>query len=74
MRYHYELSVYLHTHTHTQVHLHRDKVIWPGAKIQKPGEGMPNYEDNTRKGNLYITVDVDFPRGIFSSEDKEGEL
>ena len=40
--------------------------------IQKAGEGMPNYDDNTRRGNLYITVDVDFPRGTFSDEDKEG--
>ena len=47
-------------------------MTWPGAIIQKAGEGMPNYDDNTRRGNLYITVDVDFPRGSFSDEDKEG--
>ena len=55
-----------------QVSLHREKVTWPGAMIKKPGEGMPNYDDNTRRGSLFITVDVDFPRGTFSDEDKEG--
>jgi DnaJ family protein B protein 11 len=53
------------------VTLYREKVIWPGAMIKKPGEGMPNYDDNTRRGSLFITIDVDFPRGIFSDEDKE---
>ena len=33
---------------------------------------MPNYDDNTQRGNLYITVDVEFPRGTFSDEDEEG--
>ena len=47
-------------------------MTWPGAMIQKAGEGMPNYDDNTRRGNLYITIDVDFPRVTFSAEDKEG--
>jgi len=50
----------------------REKVTWPGAKIQKQGEGMPNYDNNQRKGILYITFDVDFPRGTFSDEEKEG--
>jgi DnaJ family protein B protein 11 len=54
------------------VTLHREKVTWPGAIIKKPGEGMPNYDDNTRRGSLFITIDVDFPRGTFSDEDKEG--
>lgn len=49
-------------------------MTWPGAVIQKAGEGMPNYEDNTRKGNLFITVDVEFPRGTFSNEDREGRV
>ena len=47
-------------------------MTWPGAIIKKPGEGMPNYDDNTRRGSLFITIDVDFPRGTFSEEDKEG--
>ena len=57
-----------------QVHLHRDKVTWPGAKIQKPGEGMPNYENNKIRGTLYITVDVKFPKRAFSEQDSEGMI
>jgi len=49
-------------------------VTWPGAKIQKQGEGMPNYDNNQRKGILYITFDVDFPRGTFSDEEEEGTV
>ena len=56
-----------------QVSLHREKVTWPGAMIKKAGEGMPNYDDNTQRGSLYITIDVNFPRGTFSEEDREGE-
>ena len=52
----------------------RDKVTWPGAIIKKTGEGMPNYDNNLVKGTLYITVDVDFPRGILSDDKKEGTL
>ena len=50
----------------------RDKVTWPGAMIMKKGEGMPNYENNLRKGDLFVTFDVNFPRGSFSDKDKEG--
>ena len=50
----------------------RDKVTWPGARIRKSSEGMPNYENNNVKGTLYITFDVDFPKGAFTEEDKEG--
>ena len=56
----------------SQVHIRREKVIWPGAKIQKTGEGMPNYDNNKIRGSLYITVDVNFPRGTFSESDSEG--
>ena len=52
----------------------REKVTWPGAIIQKAGEGMPNYDNNNIRGTLYITIDVDFPRGTFSLEDQESEL
>ncbi len=55
-----------------QVHIHREKVTWPGARIQKPGEGMPNYDNNKIRGTLYITFDIDFPRGTFSEADSEG--
>ena len=37
-------------------------------------EGMPNYENNNVKGSLYITFDIDFPKGELSQEDREGEL
>ena len=47
-------------------------MTWPGAIIKKAGEGMPNYDNNLVKGTLYITVDVDFPRGTLSDDKKEG--
>ena len=50
----------------------REKVTWHGAIIKKPGEGMPNYDNNNLKGTLYITVEVDFPKRAFSPEEKEG--
>nr|CAG4645598.1 EOG090X07WF [Lynceus sp. MCZ IZ 141354] len=54
-----------------KVHVVRDKVTWPGARIRKKGEGMPNYENNNLFGMLYITFDVEFPKDGFSEEDKE---
>ncbi|KAK7590111.1 hypothetical protein V9T40_001724 [Parthenolecanium corni] len=48
----------------------REKITWPGAKIKKKGEGMPNYENNNIRGSLYITFDVDFPKTQLSEEDK----
>ena len=50
----------------------RDKVTFPGAKIKKKDEGMPNVDDNTRKGDLYVTFDVAFPKGELSQETKAG--
>ena len=35
---------------------------------------MPNYDNNLVKGTLFITVDVDFPRGVLSDEKKEGNF
>lgn len=55
-----------------QVHISRDKVTWPGAIIKKAGEGMPNYDNNLVKGTLFVTVDVEFPRGVLSDEKQEG--
>lgn len=49
----------------------REKVTWPGARIRKKGEGMPNYENNNLHGTLYITFDVDFPKTEFNAEQKE---
>lgn len=50
----------------------RDKVTWPGARIRKKGEGMPNYENNNLHGTLYITFDVEFPKQELSETDKQG--
>lgn len=55
------------------VSISRDKVTWPGARIRKKGEGMPNYENNNLHGTLYITFDVDFPKNEMSEKDKEGK-
>ncbi|KAG1712152.1 DnaJ shv [Nymphon striatum] len=52
------------------VHINREKITWPGARIRKKGEGMPNYENNNLFGNLYITFDLQFPKGELSAEDK----
>lgn len=54
------------------VAINRDKVTWPGARIRKKGEGMPNYHNNNLHGTLYITFDVEFPKQEFSDEQKEG--
>jgi DnaJ family protein B protein 11 len=45
-------------------------VTWPGARIRKKDEGMPSAEDNNQRGILYITFDVDFPRGELSVDEK----
>lgn len=50
----------------------RDKITWPGARIRKKGEGMPLYDDNNKRGTLYITFDIEFPKADLSQEDKEG--
>jgi len=52
------------------VNVSREKVTWPGAKVRKANEGMPNYDNNNVKGALYVTFDVDFPKGELSPEDK----
>lgn len=53
-----------------KVHVSREKITWPGARIRKKGEGMPNYENNNLVGMLYITFDVEFPKGELTPEDK----
>ena len=57
-----------------KVHIHRDKITWPGAKIKKANEGMPSYSDNLQKGFLYITFDVNFPKGELTNEEKQGRF
>lgn len=54
-----------------KVSIVRDKITWPGARIRKKGEGMPNYENNNLHGTLYITFDVEFPKQELTAEDKE---
>ena len=56
-----------------KVHIKREKVTWPGARIRRKGEGMPNYENNNLYGMLYITFDIEFPKKDFTEEEKEGE-
>lgn len=51
----------------------REKITWPGAKIRKTGEGMPNFENNNVKGSMYITFDVKFPQGGLNPEEQEGK-
>ena len=52
------------------VQISRDKITWPGAKMRKTGEGMPNYENNNLHGILYITFDVEFPKNEKLTEEK----
>ncbi|XP_054711768.1 LOW QUALITY PROTEIN: dnaJ homolog subfamily B member 11-like [Uloborus diversus] len=54
-----------------KVEISREKITFPGARIRKKNEGMPNYENNNLKGTLYITFDVDFPKGELSVENRE---
>lgn len=54
-----------------KVTIAREKVTWPGARIRKKGEGMPNYDNNNLYGTLYITFDVEFPKQDFNDEDRE---
>ena len=39
--------------------------------IYLAGEGMPNYENNNLKGDLYITFDIDFPKKELTAEQKQ---
>ncbi|PSN36207.1 DnaJ shv [Blattella germanica] len=54
-----------------KVQVSRDKITWPGARIRKKGEGMPNYHNNNLHGTLYITFDVEFPKSELSEEEKK---
>ena len=53
------------------VNIRREKITWPGSKMRKPNEGMINYENNKKIGTLFITFDVDFPRGELTNDEKE---
>lgn len=54
-----------------EVLIKRDKITWPGARMRKPGEGMPNYDNNNVKGTLFITFDIEFPKGELSQEQRD---
>jgi len=54
-----------------KVHVVRDKITWPGARIRKKDEGMRSITDNNIKGMLYVTFDIEFPRGELMQEQKE---
>lgn len=56
------------------VEVQREKATWPGARIRKKGEGMPNFENNNLHGTLYITFDIEFPKQDFSETDKAGKI
>ena len=51
----------------------RDKITWPGARIKKKGEGLPQHDQNNVLGDLYITIDVDFPRTEFNDAQRKGK-
>uniref|UniRef100_U5EV74 Putative molecular chaperone n=1 Tax=Corethrella appendiculata TaxID=1370023 RepID=U5EV74_9DIPT len=53
------------------VTISREKITWPGARIRKKGEGMPNYENNNLYGTMYVTIDVEFPKQDLSEAEKE---
>lgn len=53
-----------------EVTIKRDKITWPGARMRKAGEGMPNYDNNNLRGMLFITFDVEFPKGELTEEQK----
>ncbi|CEF59543.1 DnaJ homolog subfamily B member 11 [Strongyloides ratti] len=54
-----------------KITISREKITWPGARIRKKDEGMPDPTDHTKYGILYITFDVDFPKGALSEEEKK---
>lgn len=53
--------------------IERNNITQPGAFIRKKGEGMPNYDNNNLHGSLIITIDIQFPKINFTTEDKDGK-
>ncbi|CAF2797902.1 unnamed protein product [Rotaria sp. Silwood2] len=53
------------------VTIKRQKITWPGARIKKKGEGLPQHDQNNIVGDLYVTIDIDFPKGEFNDEQRE---
>ncbi len=54
--------------------INRDKITWPGARIKKKGEGLPQHDQTNQFGDLFITIDVDFPKNELNDEQREGEF
>lgn len=55
-----------------KVKIERKQVTWPGAIVKKRGEGLPSNENYNIRGDLYVTFDVEFPRGMLTEEQREG--
>jgi len=55
-----------------KVKVQRDRVTSPGTRIKKKGEGLPSNENHNVRGDLYITFDVEFPKGSLNTDQKEG--
>uniref|UniRef100_A0A0N4ZYW4 DnaJ homolog dnj-20 n=1 Tax=Parastrongyloides trichosuri TaxID=131310 RepID=A0A0N4ZYW4_PARTI len=53
-----------------EVVLERNKITPPFSKIRKRGEGMPDNSNNLKKGDLIITIDIDFPKGELTKDEK----
>lgn len=60
-----------HCSRYFQVTIKREKITWPGARIKKTGEGLPQHDQNTIVGDLYVTVDVDFPKNELDNEQRQ---
>jgi DnaJ-class molecular chaperone len=56
-----------------KVNIQRQQITWPGLRIKQQGKGLPHHDRNTIMGDLYITVDVDFPQGQLNNEQREGK-
>lgn len=56
------------------VRIARDKVTWPGARLRRKDEGMPSYGNNNKRGILYITFDVQFPKDLVLDEQQKLSL
>jgi len=57
-----------------QVTINREKITWPGARIKKKGEGLPQHDQNNIVGDLYVTIDVDFPKSELNDEQRESKF
>eukprot|EP00735_Rhodelphis_limneticus_P006893 TRINITY_DN19361_c0_g1::TRINITY_DN19361_c0_g1_i1::g.7885::m.7885 TRINITY_DN19361_c0_g1::TRINITY_DN19361_c0_g1_i1::g.7885 ORF type:complete len:366 (+),score=73.57,sp/Q5RAJ6/DJB11_PONAB/49.86/5e-113,DnaJ/PF00226.26/1.9e-28,CTDII/PF01556.13/19,CTDII/PF01556.13/8.9e-25 TRINITY_DN19361_c0_g1_i1:75-1172(+) len=49
----------------------RSGVTSPGDVMKIKGEGMPKHGAPSKKGNLYITFDIDFPKNDFDAQQRQ---